>query len=65
MGPWEVYRSFWILAALKLEAKYTRLLNCEIQYLIALWHIFRRSLLPVDLLLVLIVMTFSKICLGS
>lgn len=56
-GQWEVCCSFRVLAPLKRDAKYTLLLNCEIQDIIALWHIFRRSLLPVDLLLILIVMT--------
>lgn len=60
-GQWEVCCLFQVLVPLKLDVKYTLLSKCEIQHIIALCHIFRRSLLPVDLLLILIVMSFSKI----
>lgn len=55
---------FRVFGALEHGAKYTPLLNCEIQHLITSPRISRRPLLPVDLLLILIVVTFSKICSG-
>lgn len=64
LGSGRSVAPFQVSAPLKHDAKYTLLLNCGIQHIIALWQLWE-PLLPVDLLLILVVRTFSKMCPGS